>query len=87
VARYGKKFSATRVAEEVLSQWRKAITMIVDSPARRKAKPTWCSVTKEPTGYGELREESSKAPRQWIPAQAAETLREERFRILPAIGG
>jgi hypothetical protein len=33
------------------------------------------------------RKESSKAPGQCTPAQAAESIREERLRSLPAIGG
>ena len=41
----------------------------------------------KPTGYGGLREEPSKAPGQSNPAQAAESIREERLRSLPAIGG
>ena len=40
-----------------------------------------------PRGCGGFREELSKAPGQCTPAQAAESCREERFRILPATGG
>jgi hypothetical protein len=61
--------------------------MIVGPSARKEAEPTWCSVTNKPTGYGGFREEPSKAPGQRTPAQAAESIREERFRTLPATGG
>jgi hypothetical protein len=39
----------------------------------------------QPMGYGGFREEPSKAPGQCTPAQAARSICEERFRILPAI--
>jgi len=41
----------------------------------------------KPTGYGGFRKEPSKAPGQCTPAQAAESFREERLWILPAMGG
>jgi len=41
----------------------------------------------KPTGYGGFRKEPSKAPGQCNPAQAAESIRETRFRSLPAISG
>jgi hypothetical protein len=38
-------------------------------------------------GLWRIRDEPSKAPGQCNPAQAAESIREKRFRSLPAIGG
>jgi hypothetical protein len=55
--------------------------------SRRETEPTWCSAISKPTGYGGFREEPSRAPGQCTPAQAAESIREEGFRTLPATGG
>jgi len=61
--------------------------MTVSPASRKRIEADLMFSHQRPTGYGGFREEPSKAPGQRNPAQAAELIREERLRSLPAIGG
>jgi len=61
--------------------------MTVSTATRKRVGADLMFSYQRPTGYGGFRKEPSKAPGQCNPAQAAESIREERFRSLPAIGG
>src|ERR1022692_5208470 len=78
---------ATRVAEEVFF----LVMQRHDDDCRRACSERGSADLmfshQKPTGYGGFRKEPSKAPGQCTPAQAAESFREERLWILPAMGG
>ena len=76
---------ATRVAKEVSLAAQSCGDECQSGCSRERTDLTWCSAIREPTGCGGIREEPSKAPGQCNPAQAAESIRETRFRSLPAI--
>ena len=74
---------ATRVAEEVIS-----VAQSHDDDCRPVCSgrdgADWVFSHPQPMGYGGFREEPSKAPGQCTPAQAAESIREDRSWSLPA---
>ena len=84
---HARGHGATRVAEEVFF----LVAQSHDDDCRRTCSERGSADLmfshQKPTGYGGFRKEPSKAPGQCTPAQAAVSLREERFWILPATGG